>query len=71
VKVLSSRTLKLGPHEGREAKVSVRVSFYQCLGTVRVYLAGTRIYRLVQFQLARVESLDPAPFFDSFTILEP
>jgi hypothetical protein len=75
--VASSRPLTLGRHAGREARITMRLAGREILGTVRVYLAGTRIYRLMhlqrtqlaRLQQARLHSVDPAPFFDSFALL--
>jgi hypothetical protein len=75
--VASSRPLTLGRHAGREARVAMRLAGREITGTVRVYLAGTRIYRLMhlqrtqlaRLQQARLHSVDPAPFFDSFALL--
>jgi hypothetical protein len=55
----------------------MRLGGRDIIGTVRVYLVGTRVYRLMhlqraqltRLQKARLHSVDPAPFFDSFALL--
>jgi hypothetical protein len=69
-KIISKHPLSKGHYAGREVRGSFSKGGFRLRGTFRIYVAGLRVYWLEFIQFENASPSNPAPFFDSFVILD-
>jgi hypothetical protein len=69
-KIISKHPLSKGHYAGREVRGNFSKGGFRLRGTFRIYVAGLRVYWLEFIQFENASPSNPAPFFDSFVILD-